>query len=65
MTKFAHPGDNVTGFSNFDSGMGGKWLQVLREIVPQRTQFVSMFNPNQTIQLRAFPTFDRRSCTLP
>ena len=46
MTSFAHPGGNVTGFSHFDTGVGGKWLQVLREIVPQRTRFVSMFNPN-------------------
>ena len=42
VTNFAHPGNNVTGFSNFDSEMGGKWLQLLREMTPQRTQFVSM-----------------------
>ena len=51
-TSFAHPGGNVTGFSNFDTGVGGKWLQLLREMAPQRTRFVSMFNPtnNQIIE---------------
>ena len=44
-TNFAHPGGNVTGFSYFDSGIGGKWLQLLREMTPQRTRFVSMFSP--------------------
>jgi putative ABC transport system substrate-binding protein len=53
VTSFAHPSGNVTGFSNFDSGVGGKWLQVLREIAPQRTRFVSLFNPtnNPIIEL--------------
>jgi putative ABC transport system substrate-binding protein len=45
VTSFAHPGGNVTGFSNYDSEIGGKWLQVLREMAPQRTRFVSVFNP--------------------
>jgi putative tryptophan/tyrosine transport system substrate-binding protein len=48
VTSFAHPGSNVTGFSYFDTGVGGKWLQVLREIAPQRTQFVSMFSPTNS-----------------
>ena len=43
VTNFAHPGGNVTGFSYFDSGIGGKWLQLLREMTPHRTRFVSMF----------------------
>ena len=25
VTNLAHPGGNVTGFSHFDTGMGGKW----------------------------------------
>jgi putative tryptophan/tyrosine transport system substrate-binding protein len=48
VTSFAHPGSNVTGFSYFDTGVGGKWLQVLREIAPQTTQFVSMFSPTNS-----------------
>ena len=43
--SLAHPGGNVTGFSYFDGGIGGKWLQLLQEMTPQRTRFVSMYNP--------------------
>ena len=52
VTNYAHPGGNVTGFSYFDSGIGGKWLQLLHEMTPQRTRFGSMFNPtnNQIIE---------------
>jgi putative tryptophan/tyrosine transport system substrate-binding protein len=51
VTNFAHPGGNVTGFSYFDSAIGGKWLQLLQEMTPQRTRFVSMFNPyNQSVE---------------
>jgi putative tryptophan/tyrosine transport system substrate-binding protein len=45
VTNLAHPGGNVTGFSYYDSGMGGKWLQLLQEMTPQRKRFVSMYNP--------------------
>ena len=34
----AHPGGNATGFSNFEYGMGGKWLELLKEITPRLTR---------------------------
>jgi putative ABC transport system substrate-binding protein len=41
----ARPGGNVTGFSNFDLEMGGKWLQILKEMVPATTRAVVIGNP--------------------
>ena len=35
VTSLARPGGNVTGFSNFEALIGGKWLQLLKEIAPQ------------------------------
>jgi putative ABC transport system substrate-binding protein len=32
--SFAHPGGNVTGFTNFDPSMGGKWLGLLKDVRP-------------------------------
>jgi putative ABC transport system substrate-binding protein len=29
------PGGNITGFTNFEASMGGKWLELLTEIAPQ------------------------------
>jgi putative tryptophan/tyrosine transport system substrate-binding protein len=34
VNSFAHPGGTITGFSNFEPSMGGKWLEVLKEAVP-------------------------------
>jgi putative ABC transport system substrate-binding protein len=35
VTSLAHPGGNVTGFHNFEPGVAGKWLGVLKQIAPQ------------------------------
>jgi putative ABC transport system substrate-binding protein len=34
VDSLARPGGNVTGFMNFEYGMGGKWLELLKEIAP-------------------------------
>jgi putative ABC transport system substrate-binding protein len=34
VASFAHPGGNVTGFTNFDSAMAGKWLELLKDVAP-------------------------------
>jgi ABC-type uncharacterized transport system substrate-binding protein len=39
------PGGNITGFTNFEPSMGGKWLEFLREIAPSVTRVSMMFNP--------------------
>jgi putative ABC transport system substrate-binding protein len=38
VASLARPGGNVTGFTNFDFGMGAKWLEVLKEIAPSVTR---------------------------
>jgi putative ABC transport system substrate-binding protein len=42
VTNLARPGGNITGFQNFETAIGGKWLQVLKEIAPavRRVAFV-------------------------
>jgi ABC-type uncharacterized transport system substrate-binding protein len=35
VESLAHPGGNATGFTQFDYGMSGKWLELLREISPR------------------------------
>lgn len=34
VTNLVHPGGNITGVTGFASELGGKWLQLLREVVP-------------------------------
>jgi len=35
VESLAHPGGNITGFTNFEYSIGGKWLELLKEIVPR------------------------------
>jgi putative ABC transport system substrate-binding protein len=45
VTNISHPGGNLTGFSNFDTDIGSKWLQVLKDITPSVKEVNVMFNP--------------------
>ena len=38
VDSLARPGGNVTGFMNFEYSMGGKWLELLKEIAPSVTR---------------------------
>jgi putative ABC transport system substrate-binding protein len=38
VESLARPGGNVTGFTVFDFSIGAKWLEVLKEIVPNTTR---------------------------
>jgi len=38
VDSLAHPGGNATGFAVFDYSMGGKWLELLKEIAPHVTR---------------------------
>ena len=34
VSSLAHPGANATGFANYEFAIGGKWLDILKEISP-------------------------------
>jgi putative ABC transport system substrate-binding protein len=38
VDSLARPGGNATGFMNFEFSMGGKWLELLKEIAPGVTR---------------------------
>ena len=38
VQSMAHPGGNITGFSNFEYSMSGKWAELLKQIAPQATR---------------------------
>ena len=38
VDSLRHPGGNITGFTNFEYSLGGKWLELLKEIAPGVTR---------------------------
>ena len=38
VDSLAHPGGNATGFTQFEYGMSGKWVELLKEIAPRVTR---------------------------
>ena len=45
VDSLARPGGNATGFTNFEYAMGGKWLELLREIAPRVTRVAVLQDP--------------------
>ena len=45
IDSLASPGGNITGLTNFEASMGGKWLEVLQELAPHTARFVALFHP--------------------
>jgi putative ABC transport system substrate-binding protein len=45
VESLARPGGNITGFINFEPTIIGKWLNLLKDIVPSLAQVAFMFNP--------------------
>jgi len=45
VESLARPGGNITGFSNYDPPMAGKWLGMLREITPPVARVAVLYNP--------------------
>jgi ABC-type uncharacterized transport system substrate-binding protein len=49
VQSFAKPGANITGFTNYEySTITGKWLELLKEIIPSITRCGLIFNPDTT-----------------
>jgi putative tryptophan/tyrosine transport system substrate-binding protein len=45
VASLARPGGNVTGFTNVEGSLGGKWLELLREISPRLSHVGAIYNP--------------------
>jgi putative ABC transport system substrate-binding protein len=45
VETLSHPSGNATGFTNFEASMGGKWLELLKEIAPAIERAAIVFDP--------------------
>jgi ABC-type uncharacterized transport system substrate-binding protein len=46
VASLAHPGGNITGFTNYEYTMGEKWLGTLKEVAPHLIRVLVIFNPD-------------------
>jgi putative ABC transport system substrate-binding protein len=46
VASLPRPGGNITGFTNVEAAMGGKWLELLKEVAPRLRRVAIMFNPD-------------------
>ena len=54
VDSLARPGGNTTGFTVFEFGMGGKWLELLKQIAPGVTRVAIIRDPNLTVGTAQF-----------
>jgi putative ABC transport system substrate-binding protein len=52
--SLAHPSGNITGFTGNDPAIGGKWMELLKEIAPRTARVALLFNPATAPQLQFY-----------
>src|SRR3954453_15405734 len=45
VESFSRPGGHITGFTNFEATMGGKWLELMHDIAPSVKRVTMLYNP--------------------
>jgi putative tryptophan/tyrosine transport system substrate-binding protein len=54
VSNLARPGGNITGFTAFEFSMGGKWIEILKEIAPKLARIAVLFNPKTAPYFASF-----------
>lgn len=58
VASLSKPGGNITGFSNMDAAMAGKWMQLLKEITPGVKRIAVLYNPDTAPHSVFLPALD-------
>jgi putative ABC transport system substrate-binding protein len=51
IEHLARPAGNITGFTNFEPSIGGKWLELLKQIAPTLTRVAVVLHPETSVHL--------------
>src|SRR5262245_26623250 len=54
VANLTKPGGNPTGFSLYEFSIGGKWLDLLKEVAPALARVAVVFNPDTSPQSKFF-----------
>ena len=64
VTDLAHPGGNITGFHSFEPAIGGKWLEVLKQIAPSVRRAAVVHDPRIAANVSFFRAAESASSAL-
>jgi putative ABC transport system substrate-binding protein len=64
VPRLDRPGENITGFANFEGALAGKWLELLSEIAPGLKRAALMFNPDTAIASTYIPSLETAARSL-
>ena len=54
VTNLARPGRNVTGFSYLEESIGGKWVELLKEVAPRVSRLAVLYNSVTAVSQAAY-----------
>ena len=58
VPRLNRPNGNITGFTNWEASMGGKWLELLSDIAPGLKRAAIMFNADAALVSAYMPSFE-------
>lgn len=64
VASLHRPGGNLTGFPNYENEIGGKWLEIVREIVPQVDRVGFIYHPDAAPNVGFYRAAESASASL-
>ena len=64
VESFAHPGGNITGFSQYEYTIGGKWFELLKETAPDIARVAVVMNASNPPSQIHFRTIESAATPL-
>jgi putative ABC transport system substrate-binding protein len=64
VPRLDRPSGNTTGFADFETTLGGKWLELLSEIAPGLKRATIMFNPDLPAASTLMPSLEAAARSL-
>jgi putative ABC transport system substrate-binding protein len=59
VDSLAHPGHGTTGFTGWEPAIGGRWVQMLKEVAPAVARIGAVHHPNNPLWAEAMQTVER------
>jgi putative ABC transport system substrate-binding protein len=63
VPSLTHPGGNITGFALYEYTIVVKWLELLKQLAPQVTRVLALYDPSNPTSLAQLPEIERRAAS--